>query len=198
MAIRKGRGGELQPEQAGTAVAQLSLYMSPNLRLNPGEWKLQAGNHHTLTHSAPGLWAGGPGLRRPKGSPLLRGDAGWGNEDGHAGGGARGPALSVQIAADRNWVMRAIERAMSPKDWHMQAPVGRARRARETAGLGPCSVARDPAGGGPERSLALVDFARQRAKWVAGFAEIDDGASWEYAVLVTSLSCEIGARPALS
>ena len=42
-----------------------------------------------------------------------------------------------------------------------------------------------------ERSLALTEY-RVDGQLRLGFAEIDGGAEvWEYAVLVTSLSCEI-------
>src|ERR1700716_4173432 len=95
-------------------------YMLANLRLILAV-EVQAGNHHTSKHSAPGLWRLLDGLSPTERPTLLRGDAaargarrggarggesppagggrrGGGQRPEGGGGGAAAPAISVQVA----------------------------------------------------------------------------------------------------
>lgn len=67
------------PHKPGRPSHSYHCYMLANLRLILAV-EVQAGNHHTSKHSAPGLWRLLDGLSPTERPTLLRGDAGWGNE----------------------------------------------------------------------------------------------------------------------
>src|ERR1700747_2808093 len=79
--------------------------------------EVQAGNHHTSKHSAPGLWRLLDGFSPMERPTLLRGDAGWGNEPIVREADQRDQPYLFKLRLT-NGVKRAIERAMRTQDWH--------------------------------------------------------------------------------
>ena len=177
------------PHKPGRPSHSHHSYMLANLRLVLAV-EVQAGNQQTSKHSAPGLWELLDGLAAEHRPALIRGDANFGNEPVMREAEQRGQPYLFKLRLTKG-VKRAIERAMGDEDW-------------QDAGAG---------WHGKEGELRLLGWSRQRrvvilrrrvaralalterdatGQLALGFAEIDGGrAIWEYAVLVTSLTCEI-------
>jgi hypothetical protein len=177
------------PHKPGRPSHSYHCYMLANLRLILAV-EVQAGNHHTSKHSAPGLWRLLDGLSPTERPTLLRGDAGWGNEPIMREAEQRGQPYLFKLRLT-NGVKRAVERAMRAQDWHdagagWQGKEGELRLQGWSRQRRIMIMRRRT-----ERSLALVE-RDAKGQLALGFAEIDAGREvWEYAVLVTSLSCEI-------
>ena len=104
------------PHKPGRPSHSYHCYMLANLRLILAV-EVQAGNHHTSKHSAPGLWRLLDGLSPTERPTLLRGDAGWGNEPIMREAEQRGQPYLFKLRLT-NGVKRAVERAMRTQDWH--------------------------------------------------------------------------------
>jgi hypothetical protein len=109
-------GGELQPAQAGTAVAQLSLLHAGQLTSDPGGGSTSRQSSY--------LEAFGAGSVAPAGRAFADGKAHvaarrrrLGQRADHAGGGEARPAYLFKLRLT-NGVKRTIERAMRTPDWH--------------------------------------------------------------------------------
>src|SRR3979411_1623856 len=87
------------PHKPGRPSHSYHCYMLANLRLILAV-EVQAGNHHTSKHSAPGLWRLLAGVAAAETPHPAGGRRGWGQGADHAGGGAAWPAISVQVAPD--------------------------------------------------------------------------------------------------
>src|SRR5246500_5252036 len=102
------------PHKPGRPSHSYHCYMLANLRLILAV-EVQAGNHHTSKHSAPGLWRLLDGLSPTERPTLLRGDAGWGNEPIMREAEQRSQPYLFKLRLT-NGVKRAIERAMQTQD----------------------------------------------------------------------------------
>jgi hypothetical protein len=163
-------------------------YMMAELRLVL-EVEVAPGNRHTAKHAAPGLWQLLARLGPERRPWLLRGDADWGKERVMAEAEAEGLDYLFKLQATAN-VKRLIERSMGATDW-------------QAAGQG---------WQGKEAALRLEGWSRTRRVVVLrrrlkealgvsapgasgqlslGFVEVSRGEVHEYAVLVTSLDCEL-------
>src|SRR6266851_8802717 len=92
-------GGELQPAQAGTAVAQLSLLHARQLASDPGGGSASRQSSYVEAFGTGPVAPAGRAFADRKAHAAAR--RRWlGQRAGHAGGGAAWPALSVQIAPD--------------------------------------------------------------------------------------------------
>src|ERR1700756_3210536 len=177
------------PNKRGRPSHSYHCYMMANLRLVLAA-EVAPGNQHTSKHSSPRLWElldGLPAAHRPS---LIRGDIGFGNEPVMREAERRRQPYLFKLRLTKN-VKRAVERAMTEKDWQdagakWQGKDGRLRLE----------------GWSRERRIVML---RRRTKRPAalskgdadgqlrlGFVDIDDGREvFEYAVLVTSLDHEI-------
>jgi hypothetical protein len=177
------------PHKPGRPSHSYHSYMLAGLRLVLAV-EVAPGNQHTSKHSSPGLWQlldRLPGEQRPW---LLRGDANFGNEPVMREAEQRHQPYLFKLRLTKG-VKRAIERAMGEQDWQ-DAGAGWQGKDSQLRLQGwsrhrRIAILRRRI----ERSLALTERDAD-GQLRLGFAEIDDGAEvWEYAVLVTSLSCEI-------
>lgn len=177
------------PHKPGRPSHSYHSYILANLRLILGV-EVQAGNHHTSKHSAPGLWQLLDGLLPAERPTLLRADANYGNEPIMREAEQRGQPYLFKLRLTRG-VKRAIERAMREQDWH-DAGAGWQGKEGELRLMGWSRQRRVVIlRRRTERSLALVE-RDATGQLTLGFAEIGpDREVWEYAVLVTSLSSEI-------
>jgi hypothetical protein len=177
------------PHKPGRPSHSYHSYMLAGLRLVLAV-EVAAGNQHTSKHSSPGLWQLLDRLAPEHRPWLLRGDANFGNEPVMREAEQRHQPYLFKLRLTKG-VKRAIERAMGEQDWQdagagWQGKDGQLRLQGWSRHRRIVILRRRI-----ERSLALTkrDVDGQLR---LGFAEIDGGAEvWEYAVLVTSLSCEI-------
>jgi hypothetical protein len=186
---QEGAVVSFNPHKPGRPSHSYHSYILANLRLILAV-EVQAGNHHTSKHSAPGLWRLLDGLSPGERPTLLRGDANWGNEPIMREAEQRGQPYLFKLRQTKS-VRRAVERAMRVQDWH-DAGAGWQGKDGELRLIGwgrqrRVVIMRRRT----ERSLALVERDTP-GQLTLGFAEIgSDREVWEYAVLVTSLSSEI-------
>ena len=177
------------PTKRGRPSHSYHCYMMANLRLVLAA-EVVPGNQHTSKHSSPRLWElldGLPAAQRPF---LIRGDIGFGNEPVMREAERRRQPYLFKLRLTKN-VKRAVERAMTEKDWQdagakWQGKDGRLRLE----------------GWSQERRIVMLRRRTERpaalskgdadAQLRLGFVDIDDGRKvFEYAVLVTSLDSEI-------
>jgi len=177
------------PKKPGRPSHVHHTYMLAGLRLVMGV-ETMAGNEHTGSHSAPGLWALLDRIGRDLWPRLLRGDSGIASEGMMREAERRGIDYLFKLRLTNN-VKKLIERAFPKRDWC-------------DAGQG---------WQGKEETLRLVGWSRQRRVVILrrrlkdgavatrrddcnqlrlGFEEIGpDTNVYEYAVLVTSLAAEV-------
>jgi hypothetical protein len=177
------------PHKPGRPSHSYHSYMLAGLRLVLAV-EVAPGNQHTSKHSSPGLWQLLDRLAPEHRPWLLRGDANFGNEPVMREAEQRRQPYLFKLRLTKG-VKCAIERAMGEQDWQdagagWQGKDGQLRLQGWSHHRRIVILRRRV-----ERSLALTERDAD-GQLRLGFAEIDDGSEvWEYAVLVTSLSCEI-------
>jgi hypothetical protein len=176
------------PHKPGRPSHSYHCYMMANLRLVLAV-DVAPGNQHTSKHSSPRLWKFLDSLSGDQRPWLLRGDAGFGNEQVMREAEQCSQHYLFKLRLTKN-VKCAIERAMGEQDWQDAGCrwQGKASQLRLQ---------------GWSRHRRIVILRRRLDRPLAlaerddggqlrlSFAEIGEGREvWEYAVLVTSLDSE--------
>ncbi len=177
------------PKKPGRPSHVHHTYMLAGLRLVLGV-ETAAGNEHTGSHSAPGLWALLDRIGRDLWPRLLRGDSGIGSEGFMREAESRGIHYLSKLRLTAN-VKRLIERVFAKHDWQDagQGWEGRDETLRLT-------------GWGRQRRVVVLRRRLRDGVAAAGrddcgqlqlsFAEVGPNREmYEYAVLVTSLNAEV-------
>jgi hypothetical protein len=187
---QEGAAVSYNPHKPGRPSHSYHCYMMANLRLVLAV-EVAPGNQHTSKHCSPRLWKYLDSLSPEQRPWLLRGDSGFGNEPVMREAEQRGQYYLFKLRLTAN-VKRAIERAMGDdRDWQdagcrWQGKDGKLRLEGWSRHRRIVVLRRRLA-----RSLALTE-RDDAGQLKLSFAEVeDDKEVWEYAVLVTSLDCEI-------
>jgi hypothetical protein len=183
------------PHKPGRPSHTYHSYILANLRLVL-DVEVQAVNQHAAKYSTTGLWTLLDRLGLECAPWLVRGDTDWGNENVMRAAEGRGRAYLFKLRLTRR-VKRVLERAMRDDDWQ-DAGAGWQGKPGEIRLMGRSRQRRVVL---LRRRLAGVMVSQSGAdgQLALGFVEIDPACQevWEYAVLVTSLTAEVGTMAQL-